>query len=86
MTCDDGHDLTLLARLRHAGRTRFFRARIGTREDAAASGAPRLHFAAKRLKGEWLIVVSNIPGARPSPPIANAGRSSACSATPRPAA
>ena len=64
VTCDDGHDLTLLARLRHAGRTRFFRARIGTREDAAASGAPRLHFAAKRLKGEWLIVVSNIPGAK----------------------
>jgi hypothetical protein len=64
VTCDEGFELTLLARLRHAGRTRFFRARIGTREDAAASDAPRLHFAARRLKGEWLIVVSNIPGGR----------------------
>lgn len=62
VTCDGGFDLTLLARLNRAGRTRFFQARIGTREDAAANDAPRLHFAAKRLKGEWLIVVSNIPG------------------------
>jgi hypothetical protein len=62
VTCDDGFDLTLLARLNRAGRTRFFEARVGTREDAAAGDAPRLHFAAKRLKGEWLIVVSNIPG------------------------
>jgi hypothetical protein len=61
VTCDDGFDLTLLARLNRAGRTRF-EARVGTREDAAAGDAPRLHFAAKRLKGEWLIVVSNIPG------------------------
>ena len=64
VTCDEGFELTLLARLRNAGRTRFFRARIGTREDAAASDAPRLHFAARRLKGEWLIVVSNIPGSK----------------------
>lgn len=62
ITTEDGSDLTLFARLRRAGRTRFFRARLGAREDAAASDAPRLHFAARRLKGEWLIVVSNIPG------------------------
>jgi hypothetical protein len=64
VTCDDGFDLTLLARLRRAGRTRFFQARIGTRKDAAVNDAPRLHFAAKRLKGEWLIVVSNTPGGK----------------------
>lgn len=62
VTCEDGFDLTLLARLRKAGRTRFFQARMGAREDAAASDAPLLHFAARRLEDEWLIVVSNMPG------------------------
>lgn len=61
VTTEGGCELTLCARLRLAGRTRFFQARMGAREDAAASDAPLLDFAAKRLEGEWLIVVSNIP-------------------------
>ncbi len=64
VTTEDGSDLTLLARLRRAGRTRFFQARLGAREDAEAHGAPLLNFAAKRLGAEWLIVVSNIPARR----------------------
>ena len=61
MTTEDGCDLTLFARLRLARRTQFFEARLGAREDAEATDAPLLNFAATRLKGEWLIVVSNIP-------------------------
>lgn len=61
VTDEQGHDLTLLARLRLARRTRTFRARLGARDDAEARAAPLLNFAAKRLKGEWLIVVSNLP-------------------------
>jgi hypothetical protein len=57
---EDGHDLTVRARLRQARRGRTFRARLGTREDAAASNAPLLNVAAKPLKGEWLIVVTNV--------------------------
>ena len=57
---EDGHDLTLRARLRQARRSRTFRARLGTREDAAASDAPVLNVAAKPLKDEWLIVVTNV--------------------------
>jgi hypothetical protein len=64
VTTEDGPELTLLARMRLAGRTRFFRARIGTREEAGADDAPLLDFAAKRLDGEWLIVVSNLPPRR----------------------
>ena len=64
VTTEDGSDLTLFARLRRAGRTRFFQARLGTREDAQAHDAPLLTFAAKRLGNEWLIVVSNIPARR----------------------
>jgi hypothetical protein len=60
VTDEQGHDLTLFARLRLAGRTRTFRARLGSRDDAEAHDAPLLNFAAKRLKGEWLIVVSNV--------------------------
>ena len=60
-TSEDGCELTLYARLRLARRTRVFPARMGLHEDAEASDAPLLHFAAKRLKDEWLIVVSNIP-------------------------
>ncbi len=86
VTTEDGSELTLFARLRLAGRTRFFQARMGAREDAEANDAPLLHFAAKRLKGEWLIVVSNIPARQALPHTANAGPSTACSATPRPAA
>lgn len=67
VTSNDGCELTLFARLRLAGRTRFFEARMGKRAEAEASGAPLLHFAAKRLKGEWLIVVSNIPGRQALP-------------------
>jgi hypothetical protein len=54
-----GHELTLHARLHRARRSRVFDARLGTGEDAA--GAPLLHFAAKFIGGEWLIVVSNRP-------------------------
>ena len=61
VTTEDGCGLTLYARLRLARRTRLFQARMGLREDAEASDAPLLHFAAKRLEDEWLIVVSNIP-------------------------
>ena len=61
VTTEDGCDLTLYVRLRLARRTQFFQARLGAREDAKASDAPLLNFAARRLKGEWLIVVSNIP-------------------------
>ena len=61
VTTEDGCELTLFARLRLAGRARFFRARLGAREDADAHDAPLLNFAARRLKGEWLIVVSNTP-------------------------
>ena len=61
VTTEEGCDLTLFARLHRAGRTRFFQARLGAREDAQAHDAPLLNFAAKRLGAEWLIVVSNIP-------------------------
>src|SRR5690606_16106370 len=46
VTTEDGSDLALAARLRRAGRTRFFQARLGTREDAATEDAPLLNFAA----------------------------------------
>jgi hypothetical protein len=59
VTDEAGHELTLHARLHRAGRSRFFDARLGTGEDAA--GAPLLHFAAKHIEGEWLIVCSNRP-------------------------
>jgi hypothetical protein len=61
VTTEDGCELTLYARLRLARRTRLFQARMGLHEDAKASDAPLLHFAAKHLEDEWLIVVSNIP-------------------------
>lgn len=61
VTDESGHDLSLHARLRLARRTRVFRARLGAREDAEASDALLLTFAARRLKGEWLIVVSKRP-------------------------
>lgn len=64
VTTEDGAELTLLARMRLAGRTRFFRARIGARAEVEADAAPLLDFAAKRLGGEWLIVVSNLPPRR----------------------
>ncbi|MDS9469751.1 transposase [Paracoccus sp. MBLB3053] len=60
VTTEDGHDLTLRARLHHARRSRTFRARIGASENAAASDAPLLHFAAKRLGDEWLIIATNV--------------------------
>jgi Transposase DDE domain len=61
VTTEDGCELTLFARLRLARRTQFFQARPGAREHVEARGAPLLHFAAKRLGTEWLIVVSNVP-------------------------
>jgi hypothetical protein len=60
ITTEDGHDLILRARRRRAGRGRSFRARLGTREDAAANNATLLNVAAKPLKGEWLIIVTNV--------------------------
>jgi hypothetical protein len=65
VTTEDGCELTLRARLRCAGRTRFFQARLGTRDGAGSDDdAPLLFFAAKRLGTEWLIVASNIPARR----------------------
>lgn len=61
VTTEDGCELTLFARLRLTRRTRFFEARPGAAEDAATKDAPLLNFAARRLKDEWLIVVSNVP-------------------------
>lgn len=60
VTTEEGHELTLLARLRHCRRARTFRARLGL-EDGEGGERPLLNFAAKPLKdGEWLIVVSNV--------------------------
>ena len=47
---EDGHDLTLRARLRRARRGRSFRARLGTSEAAPTRDAPLLNVAAKPLK------------------------------------
>jgi Transposase DDE domain len=59
VTTEEGHELTLLARLRRS-RCRSFRARLGLEDGEAPSERPLLNFAAKPLKdGEWLIVVSN---------------------------
>ena len=55
---EDGCELTLFARLRGRQRTRTFRGRLWA--DGRVDG-PLLSFAAKRLKDEWLIVVSNVP-------------------------
>jgi hypothetical protein len=60
VTTEDGHDLTLRARLYRARRSRTFRARIGASENVAASDAPLLDFAAKRLGDEWLIIATNV--------------------------
>jgi hypothetical protein len=59
VTDEAGHELTLCARLHRARRSRVFDARLGTGEEAA--DAPLLHFAAKSIDGEWLIVCSNRP-------------------------
>ena len=59
VTDEAGHELTLHARLHRARRSRVFDARLGAGEDAA--GMPLLHFAAKCIEREWLIVVSNRP-------------------------
>ena len=53
---EDGCELTLFARLHATRKTRFFSARLW--HDGQAFG-PLLNFAARRLKDEWLIVVSN---------------------------
>lgn len=60
ITSEDGHDLTLRARLHQARRSRTFRARLGSREDTASGNAPLLTVAAKPLKDDWLIVVTNV--------------------------
>jgi hypothetical protein len=59
VTDEAGHELTLHARLHRARRSRVFDARLGAGEDAA--GMPLLHFAARHIEREWLIVVSNRP-------------------------
>ncbi len=61
VTDENGHDLTLFARLRGRQRTRSFRARLGASDDPETQDGPLLNFTAKRLKDEWLIVVSNVP-------------------------
>jgi hypothetical protein len=61
VTTEDGCELTLFARLRLTRRTRFFKSRPRAAEDVATKDAPLLYFAARRLKDEWLIVVSNVP-------------------------
>jgi hypothetical protein len=53
---EDGAQLTFAARLRGTQKTRFFRGRLW--HDGEVSG-PLLTFAARRLRDEWLIVVSN---------------------------
>ena len=60
ITTEEGHDLTLRVRLCQARRSRVFRARLGPREDTAAGNASLLTIAAKPLKDEWLIVVTNV--------------------------
>ena len=67
ITTEDGCDLTLRARLHRAGRTRFFQARLGARDAAGTCDAPLLAFVATRLKTEWLIVLSSIPGRQALP-------------------
>lgn len=61
VTDEAGHELTLYARLRRARRTRTFTARMGTSDEVDRAGAPLLTIAAKRLAGEWLIIVTNQP-------------------------
>ena len=59
VTTEEGHELTLLARLRRS-RCRSFRARLGLEDAEAAGERPLLNFAARPLRdGEWLIVVSS---------------------------
>ena len=60
IAADEGHDLTLSARLRQARRGRVIRARLGTREDTSAGKAPLLSMAAEPRKDEWLIVATNV--------------------------
>ena len=57
VTDGDGHDLTLAARLRGRGRGRGFEGWIGPR---GAHGRRKLFFVAKILKGEWLILATNV--------------------------
>lgn len=60
ITTEDGHDLTLRARLHRVRRSRCFRARLGARENAETGTAPLLSVVAKPLKGDWLIIVTNV--------------------------
>lgn len=53
---EDGAQLTLFARLHATRKTRFFSARLW---DGGQADGPLLNFAARRLKDEWLVVVSN---------------------------
>jgi len=60
ITTGEGHELTLRVRLRPARRSRVFRARPGSREDTAPGHAPLLTIAARPLRDDWLIVVTNV--------------------------
>lgn len=88
VTLQDGRtwSLATLLRRRHARHGKLIcQGRIN--RTAGATHQP-VHLAAKRLRNdEWLIVAANRPiQTRRSAIIASAGASSACSATPRPAA
>ena len=83
VTTEDGRALRLDSLLRTCRKKRVFRADLSRDPDHPLT----LNVAAKRLKdGELLIVVSNTRPAQHSRPTGSAGPSSACSATPRPAA
>ena len=60
VTTEDGHDLTLYARLRLARRTRISAPGSAPARTPRPATLPCSNFAAKRLKDEWLIVVSNV--------------------------
>ncbi|HMR37591.1 MAG TPA: hypothetical protein PJ999_15115, partial [Paracoccus sp. (in: a-proteobacteria)] len=57
---DGSCELTLFARLHRTRASRTFRGRLWS----GCADGPILAFAAKRLRGEWLIVVSNLPPRR----------------------
>jgi len=61
---EDGCELTLFARLHRTRRTRTFRGRLWSQRAGGGGAGPTFAFAAKRLPGEWLTVVSNLPPRR----------------------
>lgn len=61
---EDGCELTLFARLHRTRRTRTFRGRLWSGRKRGGGAGTTFAFAAKRLPGEWLTVVSNLPPRR----------------------